>query len=43
MTYNFSKILDLIAGADPEILKKGVALCRPPWFAGEENPRFQVV
>ena len=28
---------------DPEILKKGGALCRPPWLADEENFRFQIV
>ena len=31
------------AGADPEILKSGGALYRPPWFADEENIRFQMV
>ena len=31
------------AGADPEILKSGGALCRPPWSANEENFRFQMV
>ena len=31
------------AGADPEILKRGSALCRSPWLAGEENFRFQMV
>ena len=31
-------------GADPEILEGGGgALCRPPWLAGEENFRFQIV
>ena len=31
------------AGADPEILKRGATLCRPPWWAAEENFRFQMV
>ena len=31
------------AGADPEILKRGGALCRPPWLADEESFRFQMV
>ena len=31
------------AWADPEILKSGGALYRPPWFADEENIRFQMV
>ena len=30
-------------GADPEILKRGGALCWPPWLAGEKNYRFQMV
>ena len=30
-------------GADPEILKRGGALCRPPWLDNEENFRFQMV
>ena len=30
-------------GADPEIFKRGGALCRPLWLAGEENFRFQMV
>ena len=29
-----------ISGADPEILKRGGALCQPPWLAVEENFRF---
>ena len=29
-------------GADPEILKRGGALCQPPWLAGEEKFRFQM-
>ena len=33
----------VLTGADPEILKKGGALCRPPWLADEENFRFQMV
>ena len=32
-----------MAGADPEILKRGGALCRSPWLANEENFRFQMV
>ena len=31
------------SGADPEILKRGGALCRPPWLADEEIVRFQMV
>ena len=31
------------SGADPEILKRGDALCRPPRLADEENVRFQMV
>ena len=31
------------AGADPEILKRGGALCWPPWLADEEKFRFQMV
>ena len=30
-------------GADPEILKRGGVLCRPPWLADEENTRSQMV
>ena len=30
-------------GADPEIFKKGGALWRPPWLAGEKKFRFQMV
>ena len=30
-------------GADLEILKRGGALCRPPWIAAEGNLRFQMV
>ena len=30
------------AEADPEILKREGALCRPPWLADEENFRFHV-
>ena len=30
-------------GADQEILKMGGALCRPPWLAGDENYKFQMV
>ena len=29
--------------ADTEILKRGGALCGPPWLADEENFRFQMV
>ena len=32
-----------LTGADPEILKRGGALCRPPWLADEDNFRFQMV
>ena len=28
------------SGADPEILKRRGALCRPPWLADEENFTF---
>ena len=31
------------SGADPEMLKRGDALCWPPWLADEENVRFQMV
>ena len=31
------------AGADPEILKMGGSLCRPPWLANKEYFRFQMV
>ena len=31
------------AGTDPEILKRGDALCRPPWLGDEENFRVQMV
>ena len=30
-----------MAGADPEILKRGGALCRSPWLANEENFRLK--
>ena len=30
-----------MSGANPEILKKGGALCRLPWLADEENFRFR--
>ena len=30
-------------GVDPEIFKKGSALCRPPWLTGEKKFRFQIV
>ena len=30
-----------ISGADPEILKRGGALCRPPWLADEQNLDFR--
>ena len=30
-------------GTDPEILKTGGALCRPPWLADEENFRSQMI
>ena len=33
----------IYAGADPEILKRGGALCRLPWLAEKENLRFQVL
>ena len=35
-------ILDWSLGVDSEILKRGDALCRPPWLADEENFRFQL-
>ena len=35
--------LGLIAGADPEILKRGDTLCRPPWLTDEESFRFEMV
>ena len=28
---------------DPEILKRGGGLCRPPWLYDEENFRIQMV
>ena len=31
-----------ISGADPDIFKRGGALCPPPWLAREENVRFQM-
>ena len=31
------------AETDPEISKRGVALCQPAWLPNEENFRFQVV
>ena len=31
------------SGAEPGFLKRGGALCRPPWLAGEKNFRFQMV
>ena len=31
------------SGVDPEILKRGGALCGPPWLADKENIRFQMV
>ena len=30
-------------GTDPAILKRGGALCRPPYLADEENFRFEMV
>ena len=36
-------LLTTLTEADPEILKRGGALCRPPWLADEENFRFQMV
>ena len=30
-----------VTGAAPEILKRGGALCRPPWLADEENLDFR--
>ena len=30
-------------GAGPEILKRGGALYRAPWLAGEKKIRFQIV
>ena len=36
-------VLSNNSGADPEILKRGSALCRPPWLDDEENFRFQMV
>ena len=39
----YRNLLSTLSGADPEILKKRNALCRPPWFAGGENFRFQMV
>ena len=35
--------ISYIPGADPEILKRGGALCRPAWLAGEKKFRFQMV
>ena len=35
--------LFISTGADPKILKKGGALCQPPWSDDEENFRFQIV
>ena len=32
-----------LLGADPEILKKGGSLSRPPWLADKGNFRFQMV
>ena len=32
----------LTPGADPEIWKRGVALCLPPWLAEENCFRFQM-
>ena len=32
-----------ISGVDPEILKRGGPLCRPPRLADEENVGFQMV
>ena len=33
----------LLAGADPESLKRRGAIFRPPWLANEENFRFRMV
>ena len=33
----------LHSGADPEILKRGDALFRPPWLTNEDNFRFKMV
>ena len=32
-----------VSGMDPEILKRGGTLCRPPWLVDKENFRFQMV
>ena len=37
---DISQIIKSLTGADPEILKRGGALSRPPWLANEENFRI---
>ena len=39
MTYFTGKMI--ILGAHPEILKKGGALCQPPWLTDEEMLGFR--
>ena len=39
----WTKIFTPQSGADPEILKRGGALCQPPWLVEKENFRFQMV
>ena len=37
-SYSYATVI----GADPEILKRGGALCWPPELAGENNFKFQM-
>ena len=30
-----------LSGADPDVLKRGGALCQPPWLVGEKNLGFR--
>ena len=42
--FNFIKVPSYVtlSGADAEILKRGGALCRPPWLASKKKFRFQM-
>ena len=49
MSLSKKKIRDIkkdfneLTAADPKILKRVGALCRPSWLAGEKKFRFQMV